>query len=314
MTGHDTTTNSSFAPWIFIRNKHIQTLLGSRAWPILKTPNKVITLSIDTKRKCHIRLFGNNLSRIAILIHGLGGSGKSRYMLHTAHYLLHKGYDVACVSLPGVEDTSPYLYHAGDHTAFDTIAETFRKSYAEQYWIGFSLGGNMLLRWLSQPKNIQKAVAISPVLDLNESAILLEQNSQRLYQWYFLRSLLALYKNKVRNFPEIFTEYERVLSTKTIRDLDTHLTCPFHGYDGLDSYYGSQSSINTVSQIQNKTLILSSLDDPFQSPDIVKKAQTHAPPSVSFCVSEYGGHVGFFHSPTKGVFYPTWAESFLSSS
>ncbi|MCB1198153.1 MAG: hypothetical protein KDK51_07250 [Deltaproteobacteria bacterium] len=173
---------SSFEPSGWIKNRHFQTIVGSIFKTDQLSASRTFEITIDDKKKSLCQLFHQGSSKLVLLFHGLGGKTDSAYLMRTARTVLSYGYDVACLSLPGNQDRSPYLYHAGDSDFFDAVLAHFRPSYKTTHWVGFSFSGNLILQWLKTPKEITTAVVVSPVTDLQKSVQRIDAPSQWIYR------------------------------------------------------------------------------------------------------------------------------------
>jgi uncharacterized protein len=159
--------------------------------------------------------------------------------------------------------------------------------------IGFSLGGNLTLKFLGEKsdaaKHIQSAVAISAPLDLASSCQALAKPVNWLYVNRFLISLKRKVADKKNIMPlPINTDLERI---STLREFDDQVTAPLHGFKDASDYYAQNSSLPYLKSISCKTLILNALNDPFLSPECFPMHVKN--PLVTFLYPKQGGHVGF---------------------
>lgn len=305
-------TVSNFSPAPYLTNKHVQTLIGTR--PLMRPhvrPSKFY-VQCDESVMMSGLLYTTRASKLVIVYHGLAGRNDSLYMRYITAQLLKMGYDVAAMSLPGNQDPSPYVYHAGDHAFFDQIVAYFKSSYDKLFCVGFSLSGNMVLRWLSQKRDITAAMAVSPVINLNRSSTILDDPKNVVYQRYFLWSLIHLYKKKRARYPTLFDPFKEVLKVSSVRDFDAALTCPFHGYDHIEDYYTENSSASHLTNIQNPTGLLYATDDPFLDAQDYTSISLPDNHPVQVLNAPYGGHVSFFDSFGKGYQYPHWIHRYFS--
>ena len=101
---------------------------------------------------------------------------------------------VSPISLPG--DTTQE-----DRGSFDHLSSTSNsvQTTPSSAIIGFSLGGNVLLKWLGEMQEkptLKKAVAVSVPFRLDQCAERLNQGVSRLYRNYLLRKMRSSYKRK----------------------------------------------------------------------------------------------------------------------
>ncbi len=195
--------------------------------------------------------------------------------------------------------------------------------------IGYSLGGNVLLKYLGEKGSntpLKAAVAVSVPFRLDHCAERINQGFSRVYQARFLRDLRRYVEYKRQAFlrqgrrGELarLAALETLQGMKTFWDFDGRVTAPLHGFESADDYYRRCSSAFFVEQIRIPTLIVHSLDDPFIYPQSVPKAEV-LPSCVTMELHASGGHVGFIEGPPWRPRYylehrlPNWLQSQLCS-
>jgi len=248
--------------------------------------------------------------KLVIISHGLEGSSDRAYMKGMSKIFNINGYDALAWNFRGCsEEINKQLrfYHSGATEDLDFIVNHAKKNgYTEINLVGFSLGGNLTLKYLGETNrpDINRAVAISVPLDLHTSCIKISEPSNFIYSRRFLRNLKAKVRSKAANMPDKL-KLNGIASIKTLMDFDDQYTAPIHGFDSAIHYYESCSSINFIEKINNPTLIINAKNDPFLSDDCypIEKMKGHS--FVKLEVPEQGGHVGFT-SFGKDKFY--WSE------
>jgi predicted alpha/beta-fold hydrolase len=107
------------------------------------------------------------------LIHGLTGSRDSLYLRRAAEHLLEQGYPTLRLNLRGAGLSAPlcrFSYHAGRSEDLEQAVRRLddRLAGAGMFAVGFSLGGNMLLKHLGEQRTATRfigAVSVSaPIL------------------------------------------------------------------------------------------------------------------------------------------------------
>lgn len=186
-------------------------------------------------------------------------------------------------------------YHSGETGDLDTIVRLLvaREPNCPLALIGFSLGGNVLLKWLGEQAAtvpVQCAVAVSVPFRLNLAAQRLNRGGSRLYQAYLLHKLRrALLAKRQHVALPISPEWDRLDS---FRAFDDAVTAPLHGFTGVDDYYTRASSLPYLQRIACPTLILHAADDPFMTPAVLP-TENQLSDAVRLELSPQGGHVGF---------------------
>lgn len=164
--------------------------------------------------------------------------------------------------------------------------------------MGYSLGGNALLKWLGETgadNPLATAVAVSVPFDLAAGAKRIEHGVSRLYQWHLMDKMKTSVRRKQRE-RGLNRHLDQVDRLKTFHDFDDYITAPLHGYASAEAYYADASSRGYLSAIARPTLILHSRDDPFMYPATVPR-EDQLSSQVRLELSEHGGHVGFVESP-----------------
>ena len=305
------------APW-WAANRHVQTLWGK----LLRPPSAVPTRRErwDTPDDDFIdlhRLDARPGSPRLLVLHGLEGTIRSHYLGGLLHEARRRGWgaDIMLFRSCGPEpNRAARLYHSGETSDLDHV---LRRVIAEHpasplALAGFSLGGNVLLKWLGEqggnvPAAVRTACAVSVPFDLSRSADHIGRGFARVYQAHFLRSLRRKAEAKLRSFPGI-VDPERLTTARTIRDFDDAVTARIHGFTGADDYYSQSSSIRWLSRIRVPTLLLSSEDDPFLPPEVLREVEDIARANAALQIdfSSRGGHVGFVAGlPWRPVY---WAD------
>jgi uncharacterized protein len=252
--------------------------------------------------------------RLAIILHGLEGDSQRAYVLGMARALNRAGWDSCSVNLRGCSgemNRMPGSYHSGSTEDLKTVVDHILVSgrYPVLALVGFSLGGNITLRYLGEqadalPDAISGAVAISVPVDLAGSARQMASLSCRMYMEYFLRALRRKLLEKQKRYPGLINldGYHKI---KTFYDFDDRYTAQLHGYANADDYYRRASSLFVLNNIRVPALLLNAADDPFLSPGCFPADAASTNPWFHLETAEYGGHVGFVLNNHNGTY---WSE------
>ncbi|MCU0936006.1 MAG: hydrolase [Gammaproteobacteria bacterium] len=236
---------------------------------------------------------------VVLVLHGLEGSSDSHYARGLLAAVRDRGWTGVLMHFRGCSgepNRLPRSYHSGEtgDTAYVVSLLRGRLPGRPLAVVGYSLGGNVLLKWLGETGSaatVDCAVAVSVPFELSAAANRLERGFSRFYQWWLLRSLADALEEKVARgtLPPAFAGHAR---SRTFRAFDDAVTAPLHGFAGVDDYYGRSSSRQYLGGIAVPTLILHALDDPFLVPAAVP-VPSEVPSAVTLEVYPRGGHVGF---------------------
>jgi predicted alpha/beta-fold hydrolase len=237
-----------------------------------------------------------------------------------AKILNQNGWDVAAVNFRGCSgeaNLSYQSYNAGKTDDLEAVINFILKKnkYSEIAPVGFSLGGNLLLKYLGEresfPKEIKKAVAISTPLSLKGSLESLNEFSNWVYRNSFLINLRKKYKAKMKDFPEKMTasDYKKITS---LLEFDNVYTAPAHGFKDAFDYYEKNSSLQFLPKIKIPVFVLNAENDSFLSSECYPTDLASKMKNLFLETPKYGGHVGF-HQTNKLYYSETRTFEFLNS-
>ena len=239
-----------------------------------------------------------------LVLHGLEGTIRSHYLRGILALAQRRGWTADALifrTCNGEMTRARRLYHSGETTDLDHVVRQLISAHPEQplALAGFSLGGNVLLKWLGEqgerlPREVRAAAAVSVPYDLERGARHIERGFARVYTRHFLRTLRAKARIKLAREPGLFdaTALERA---RTLFEFDDAVTAPVHGFEGASDYYRRSSSLGFLRSIRCPTLLLSAYDDPFLPPSVLDEVERIARGNPNLCVEfhQRGGHVGF---------------------
>lgn len=240
---------------------------------------------------------------LVVVLHGLEGSSSSHYVRALAHNLA--AFDIPSVVMhqrgcSGEPNRLARFYHGGETRDLRRVLEHCRRRRpdARLYAVGFSLGGNILLKWLGESPDslLDAAAAVSVPFRLDLGAQRLEHGLSRLYQAHLVNGMKRSVDRKRRRMPHPVDR--RALSRcRTFEQIDTCLTAPLHGFRDARDYYARSSCRRFLGSIRTPTLIVHSLDDPFMTPAAVP-GEEELSSAVTMELSRRGGHCGFVAGAT----------------
>lgn len=302
---------NSYTPPFLLFNKHIETIYPSLIRKVnsiryererINTPDDDF-LDLDWLRQ--------KSNKLIILSHGLEGNSQRSYIKGMATIFFKNGYDVLAWNYRGCSEEmnrTIRFYHSGATDDLDLVVEhSASLGYSEINLIGFSLGGNLTLKYMGEKSTtlhplIKKGIAFSVPLNLHTSCIEISKSSNWVYNQRFLKSLKAKVISKAKQMEAINTA--PLSSIKSLIEFDDHYTAPIHGFKGAVDYYHQCSAIRYIESINRPALIVNALNDPFLSKDCYPDhLQDH--PYLQFEYPERGGHVGFALFNQNGIY---WSE------
>ena len=299
---------STFRPPPYLRSGHLQTILPSilrRVRDVRFERERITTpdedfLDLDWSRR--------GSRHLVIMLHGLEGSTSRGYIRGMVRAVNGAGWDALAWNYRGCSGETNRLlrsYHSGAsddlEVVIDHVAALAR--YDSLSLIGYSLGGNITLKYLGERGSdahrlVVSAVAFSVPCDLASSAHKLAEPGNSIYMRRFMRTLREKIRVKSHLLPSTITT-DGLDSVRTFLEFDDRYTAPIHGYlDGPD-YWKRASSRPLLPGIRRPTLMISALDDPFLTPQCFPYAEATDNPFLYLETPRHGGHVGFMMSTSR---------------
>jgi predicted alpha/beta-fold hydrolase len=253
-----------------------------------------------------------------VVVHGLEGSAQSSYVLETCRALAERGIRSVAMnfrSCSGEPNLTARFYHAGDTGDLSHLLGLLAGRFprATLLGVGFSLGANMLLKYLGErgdASSIRAAAAVSVPFELGAGADKLWRSFMgRAYTKHFVGRLVGKYrlKQEVRGALEgPPLDEQRILAARSFREFDDALTARLHGFRDAEDYYTSSSSARFLHAIRVPTLLVQALDDPFVDESALPHQAIDANPMLRKVFVAHGGHVGFIAGPPHRPWF--WAE------
>jgi predicted alpha/beta-fold hydrolase len=247
---------------------------------------------------------GDGSGPLILLIHGLTGCADSFYVRATAHALLTLGYAVLRLDLRDHAGRSDDL-----RAVLTTLAAQFPRLVEHGIAaIGYSLGGNLLLKYLGEEgrtARLAAAVAVSAPIDLAAASQRIMAARNRFYHSYLLVRMRgeALARAGQRAI---------VPAVRSIYEYDDRIVAPANGFAGADDYYRRCSAGQYLGGIATPTLIVHALDDPWIPADAYVTAR-RAPGAATLLLPSAGGHVGFHGTGSRVPWHDRCAALFLAS-
>ncbi len=300
----------TFKPAWWLSNAHLQTLFPAlvRRPQALNFHQRERLYTIDNDFIDIDWCAKQSKKPLVILLHGLTGSSQSPYITGLQRIFLQQGWRSAVLNFRGCSGEPNNLarsYHSGDTEDINFLYQTLRQREPQTpiAMIGFSLGGNVLLKWLGeQGKHISlvAAIAVSVPLQLDVCATKLDQNFSKIYRNHLISNLIAYMKKKQQHLESkgLYKEVKKIIrlgdlnGIKSFWDYDNRVIARLYNFKDVHEYYQLSSSRQFLKDIQIPTKIIQALDDPFMTKDVLPD-QSELSPFVQLELTRSGGHVGF---------------------
>lgn len=283
-----------FQPLRGLASPHLQTLLSTFG-PAGNEPDStpfIVSLSDGNQLCCQVSTPPHWLPHQStiVMVHGLGGSHLSSYMIRLARKFYRLGIRVVRVNLRGCgsgEGLSDLPYTCGNSHDIHSVLEALKAEHplSPIDLMGFSLGGNIVLKMAGELGEkasgfVNRIIAVCPVLDLVQAIVRLSQKSNRMYHNYYLK--------KIQEQSRPWTNNKKFAS---IYQYDEAVTVPLWGYASVNDYYEKCSSYKFISDVKIPCDLLLAADDPFIEYDVLKRVKLSS--STNVWLTAGGGHMGF---------------------
>lgn len=317
-----------YRPAWFVPGRHLRTLWGKfvRCRPRVSTTVERWTTPDDDVLFIH-RLRGASEAPLLVVLHGLEGSPNSHYargVLARAHALGWSAAALVFRTCGGEMNLTRRFYHSGETTDLDFVIRRLTSDSPRTPIVlaGFSLGGNVLLKWLGEcgtdvPPAVRAAAAVSVPYDLARGSRYIHRGFSRVYERHFLRTLVRKATEKRERFPDLAPKADLAM-LRTMWDFDDAVTAPVHGFRDATDYYQRSSSLHWLDRIRTPTLLVSAADDPFLPREVLDevRAAARSNPTLHCEFPDQGGHVGFIAGslPWRPLYWAEWRViDFLSA-
>lgn len=294
--------SSSYRPPWWMCGGHMQTIIPALFRKAPRVTDRQERLELADGDFLDLEWGGESRERLAILCHGLEADAGAAYIQSMAQALVNDGWAVLAWNYRGCSgemNRLPRFYHSGaSEDLSEVIAHALAVHPAQKIdLVGFSLGGNMILKFLGErgdvPVRVHRAVTFSVPCDLACSSVTLESFWNRsVYMRRFIRSLAGKVHSKHAMFPEHF-DLSQLDGARTFRDFDDRFTAPLHGFRDAEDYWKRSSSRQFLGAITVPSLLVNAANDPFLGPGCYPRPEAEASSCFHLEVPASGGHVGF---------------------
>lgn len=294
-------------------NPHIETILPALLRRVKFIPYQRERITTPDDDFLDLDWVVNSRDRLVIISHGLEGNSHKPYVRGMGKAFYENNYDILAWNYRGCSgevNKQLRFYHSGATDDLDLVIQhAIKKDYKHIDLVGFSLGGNMTLKFLGEKKNeiypeIKKAVAISVPLNLHSSCVKISEPENIIYSRRFLNNLKQKVSMKAKVMPELL-DTTGLSKIKTLMAFDDAYTAPIHGFKNAVDYYKKCSSLYFLKDIKIPSLIINALNDPFLATDCYPIEKLYGHEYVTLETPTYGGHVGFTAINKQKMF---WSE------
>ena len=238
--------------------------------------------------------------RIAVLIHGLCGCHESPYVRRASDKLRRHGIRTFRLDMRGFGVStliSRSHVHAGRSDDLKSVVQFVENlsPLSKISLVGFSLGGNIVLKTLGEwgfdfPRQVDSAVAVSAPVNLTYCSVNLRQNGNRFYDLYFMKTLKRQLSYRRRHVRGLVDNGLNPLPDRLL-EFDDKFVAPIAGFRDARDYYDQCSSGPWLKHIEVPTILLAAKDDPIVPFECYEAFSMSR--AIELVSTRYGGHLGF---------------------
>jgi len=307
--------STSYRPPPLMANGHLQTILPSllrRVDGVTYRRERITTPDddfIDLDWSCR------GSRHLVVLCHGLEGSSRAPYIRGMVRACNQAGWDAVVYNYRGCSgqiNRQLRAYHSGATDDLGLVHDHIagRNTYRSLGFVGFSLGGNLVLKYLGEksfalPPDRYWGAAVSVPCDLAASARQIDRTANKLYNWRFLRTLIPKARWKARHWPGRI-DPAQLKSVRSLKAFDDLYTAPAHGFRDAEDYWRQCSALKFLEGIRVPTLLINARNDPFLDRTCFPYASARRNAMLYLETPCSGGHVGFIPHNLRN---PFWHEA-----
>lgn len=297
---------SARAPWFggdlqTLRNFIVRPAIDLGGWPSRRIELPMQDGSGD-RLVAQLHDPGEQSGGLVVLVHGLTGCEDSFYIRASTRFWLRTGYRVLRLNLRGAGPSRPLCslqYHAGRSVDLRDALQSLKavnSSVLDRglFLVGYSLGGNMLLRFLAEEASafsVVAAASISAPIDLKAAQTRIMAPRNVVYHSYLLKRMRA---EALATPKSLKAEQQKAIMTATsVYDFDDRVIAPANGFSGAADYYRRCSGQRFLQKIALPTLLVHAEDDPWIPSETYRDFDWSQNAALTLALTESGGHVGF---------------------
>lgn len=295
---------SSF-PRRFTVRKHSKDYRRHSQKELVCTPQGVRLIATRTLAKTPAR------ARV-IMLHGWEGCDESNYLLGLGEKLWTSGYETIRLNLRD-HGESHYLNEGLFHSCLlKEVVESVRllseDSEVPVFLIGFSLGGNFMLRVANQAHSFKvlpsQVYAVSPAI-VPRNVMRALDDGWSVYHNYFRQRWRRSLQKKQFIFPDLY-DFSGWQKLNGLGEMTASLVDKYTDYDNVDDYFtGYSVGGDYLANLQVPVTIITAADDPvIPVSDFQELPDNHC---LNIEIYPHGGHCGFF----LNLHMQSWLEAEL---
>ncbi|CAI9093409.1 OLC1v1028907C1 [Oldenlandia corymbosa var. corymbosa] len=293
----------------FAWNRHVETIFAAffRSLPEVKFRRECLrtsdggSVALDWVSGDHTRLPHD--SPLLILLPGLTGGSQDTYVRHMVVRARSKGWRVVVFNSRGCGDspvTTPQFYSASFLGDMSEVVAHVSSRYlkANIYAVGWSLGANILVRYLGQESHacvLSGAVSLCNPFNLVIADEDFRKGFNIVYDKALSNALCKIFKKHALLFEDLGGEYNIPVAAnaRSVREFDECLTRVSFGFKSVDDYYSNSCSSDSIKNVCTPLLCIQAANDPIAPSRGIPREDIKANSNCLLIVTPKGGHLGW---------------------
>ncbi|KAJ2773008.1 hypothetical protein IWQ57_001507 [Coemansia nantahalensis] len=267
---------------------------------------------------------------IVIVLSGLGGSSYEYHIRCLAKHLAvttDGGMRVVVANHRGCGRTpltSSQLYNGHDTSDLTEVIAHVSKMFpcAPLACIGFSLGSNLVMRYLGEAGDhtpLAAAVGVCCPFDTVTTGHMMNKPgflNDNLFQPALMRTLKRTVSRNLDMIRSGNVDYDidAIMRAKRMSEIDNAITAKAYGFKDCWEYYAAVSPIDSVDSIRRPFLAINTHDDPITPVAGVPLDKFESNPHTAAAIVDYGGHLGFFTGIPARIWFLDPVAEFLAAA
>ncbi|KAJ2745982.1 medium-chain fatty acid ethyl ester synthase/esterase 2 [Coemansia sp. BCRC 34301] len=258
-------------------------------------------------------------SPLIVLVPGIAGGSHDFYVRSFIHHIGQAPYGYQVVVLHsrgcnGVDLHTPKAFHAGMTEDLREFVKRLAERWPESplIGIGFSLGANILTKYIGEESHACRFVAAASVcnpfdIDTTVGAMCLPTIKNRfLYAAVLTRSLISVFtaNQKVILAGEVVLDAQRILSSRNINEFNEEYTAKVFGFQSAKELNVGGSCVHHLKDVRVPMLFINALDDPMCYRRTIPFNEIAKNPSLVLACTRYGGHLAYFEGASVTPWLP----------
>jgi len=248
------------------------------------------------------RLSPDTPAPIIVIFPGICLQPPNNYAINLMRLLQDKGWNSVMVNWRGTLSpiTSPRMYHFSDTGDVGQVLQMVEERFpsAPIIAIGYSMGANVLVKWLGEqkkqvPAKLIGCMSISNPYNMEKLYQNFDSISGRLIEKFYIKgvkNLMQMNENELLN-SHLKESYLLAMKANRLIEIESGIVCKTYGFESVSQLLQQSNSDRYLEDVSIPLLCISAQDDPVSFLPDPKTYQNN--PNIIFCTTSKGGHTAW---------------------